>query len=81
MRRGDAVGKYIVPIVIVALLLIFLVLQAFGIMVAIDVFGSNVFVKLFVFLIFAAIVTTLIVVLVQRLKEIKEDDEDDLDKY
>ena len=74
-------GRYIVPIMIVGLLLVFVILQAFGIIVAIDVFGGNILVKLLVIVIFLSILAALIAVLVQRLKEIKEDDEDDLSKY
>ena len=69
--------KYLAPIIISVLVIIYLVLY-FGLIITTI---ENVFVKIIVGVLPVAFVGTMIFVLIERIKEIRSGEEDDLSKY
>jgi len=75
------VKKMIAPIIIVILLLLYLSSYLYGITRALDFYHLPIIVRLIVVGIILSLIALVIYILIQRLREIKEEDEDDLGKY
>ncbi len=73
--------KYLAPIIIALIVLLYIGLQGFGVLYLSDFVLFPVWVRILIMGALIALVATFITMLVQSLKEIKEDDEDDLSKY
>ena len=73
--------KYLATIVIVVLLSLWLVFQGTVYLHVIDRFALPEFLKLVIKGIMATLVIVLLIILIQRLREVKEDNEDDISQY
>jgi uncharacterized membrane protein YbhN (UPF0104 family) len=73
--------KYLAPIIIVVLLVVVIVLYGLGFFSVADYYPSSIWIKGLIVVGVLGLVAAVVAVLVQRVKEIKGEDEDDLSKY
>jgi hypothetical protein len=73
--------KYIAPLVVVVLVSTVVLLYAFGFFSVADYYPSAAWIKVLIVLGVGGFLAAIIAVYIQRVKEIKEEDKDDLSKY
>lgn len=71
----------IAPIVIVVLLLLYLSSYLYGMSRALEFYHLPIIIRVVLVGVVLSLIALVIYILIQRLKEIKEEDEDDLGKY
>jgi len=73
--------KYAAPIIVFIIMAILFALYGFGIIYGLNSEGVGTIIPIAVGFAFICLIGALAYVLIQRIKEIKEEDEDDLSKY
>jgi len=73
--------KYITPIIIVIVMAVLSVLYGLGILFSLDSMGAPPIIKIIITIIFVGLIAALGYTLIQRIKEIGKEDDDDLSKY
>jgi len=74
-------NKKVAPTIILVVITIFILLQAGAIVYALTKEGMSVFLTLVILLIPLAVIAALLTVYIERMKEIDDEDKDDLSKY
>ena len=73
--------KYVAPLIVVLLVLAVVLLYAFGFFSAANYYPLPTWIKALIVLGFGGLIAAIVAVYVQRVKELKEEDLDDLGKY
>ncbi len=73
--------KYIAPLIVVLFVSAVILLYAFGFFSVADYYPSSTWIKVLLVLGVGGFLAAIIAVYVQRVKELKEEDPDDLSKY
>lgn len=74
-------NKRVAPTIILVLMIIFILLQAGAIIYVLTGEGLGVFLTLVILLVPLAIIAALVSVYIERMREIDDEDKDDLSKY
>ncbi len=74
-------NKRVAPTIILVLITIFILLQAGAVVYALTKEGIGVFLTLVILLVPLAFIAALLAVYIERMKEIDEEEKDDLSKY
>jgi len=73
--------KYITPILIVILMAGIFALYGLGILSTLDSMSAHPIIRIIITIIFVGLIASLGYTLMQRIKEIRKEDDDDLSKY
>ncbi|ABR46760.1 hypothetical protein Amet_0533 [Alkaliphilus metalliredigens QYMF] len=79
MRRDFM--KYIAPILIIILIAGLIGLYGFGVLFVLDSMNAPLLITIIISIVFVGLIASLGYTLIQRIKEIRKEDDDDLSKY
>ncbi|WP_041720270.1 hypothetical protein [Alkaliphilus metalliredigens] len=73
--------KYIAPILIIILIAGLIGLYGFGVLFVLDSMNAPLLITIIISIVFVGLIASLGYTLIQRIKEIRKEDDDDLSKY